>query len=201
MTKPYAGRWMERVRKSKIKPTLESIFFATPEQKLIRFLLSEPTTTFSPRVLASKLKGVRGLGGAEGMNRILKQLNEMNMVHFLDNNRAVCLNNDNLTVQVMKTFLAISDLEGIRTVLEPLSTKGILFGSRASGDYRSDSDYNLFVASDQPEEVSRLVTSHPMGKLVSLECWTPDEFLHASKKNAKLSKELDTGISLWESNW
>ena len=57
---------MARVRKP--TPTLESFFFATPEQKVFRLLLSEPTTSFTPRVISSKLKGVRGLGGGGGIH-------------------------------------------------------------------------------------------------------------------------------------
>ena len=56
---------MARVRKP--QPTLEAIIFATPEQKVLRLLLSEPTTSFTPRVISSKLTGVRGLGGGEGL--------------------------------------------------------------------------------------------------------------------------------------
>ena len=71
---------MGRVRK--VKPTIDSIFFSTPEQKLFRFLVSECTTAFTTRVLSSKLKGVRGLGGIEGISRILEDLKELGIVHF-----------------------------------------------------------------------------------------------------------------------
>ena len=45
-------------RAKKPLPTLDGLLFVTPEQKLLRFLISEPTTAFTPRTLSSKLKGV-----------------------------------------------------------------------------------------------------------------------------------------------
>src|SRR5271168_2913488 len=112
---------MARVRKP--QPTLESIVFATPEQKVLRLLLSEPTTSFTPRVISSKLKGVRGLGGAEGLARILNDLQALGLVDFVDNHRAVRLQDDNSFVQIMKTVAAVSDVETLKKLLEPVSTK------------------------------------------------------------------------------
>src|SRR3954469_24041334 len=101
-------------RTNKPQVTLDTIYFVTPEQKLLRFLMTEPTTAFTPRVLSSKLKGVRGLGGVEGITKILKSLQELGLVIFLNNNREVCLQNDHPAIQLLKTFCAISDLEGLK---------------------------------------------------------------------------------------
>ena len=57
---------------------------------------------------------MRALGGAEGIARILNDLQELGLVDFVDNHRAVRLQDDNTTVQVLKTFLAICALEGLR---------------------------------------------------------------------------------------
>ena len=91
-------------RTNKPQLSLDTIFFVTPEQKLLRFLMTEPTTAFTPRVLSSKLKGVRGLGGVEGITKILKSLQELGLVIFLNNNREVCLQNDHPAIQLLKTF-------------------------------------------------------------------------------------------------
>src|SRR5437879_807821 len=114
---------MARVKKS--QPTLDSIFFSTPEQKVMRLLLSEPTTAFTPRVISSKLKGVRGLGGMEGLMKILNELQELGLVDFVDNHRAVRLHDDSTCVQLLKRFGALCDLESLRLLLEPISSKGI----------------------------------------------------------------------------
>lgn len=190
---------MERIKKT--KQTLDSIFFVTPEQKLFRFLLSESTTAFSPRVLSSKLKGVRGLGGTEGINRILKQLADLGLVLFIDNNRKICVHNDHIAVRIMKTFSSMCDLEDVQGMVEPISTTGILIGSRATGLARSDSEYDLYVVSNQQEEVRNLVSRHPLGKRINLMMKTPDDHLNIHKGDPRLAKEVEQGYVLWGSTW
>jgi hypothetical protein len=190
---------MARVRK--LQPTLDSIFFSTPEQKIMRLLLSEPTTTFTPRVISSKLKGVRGLGGAEGILRVLNDLQGLGLVDFVDNHRAVRLQDDNTSVHVLKIFCAICDLESLKALLEPMSTKGLLFGSRASGKSRSDSDYDLCVISEVPEEVKKTVDRHPFGKSLELFAWTPEQYAEIQQKEPAVYERLSKGIVLWGSSW
>jgi hypothetical protein len=190
---------MARVRKP--TPTLESIFFATPEQKVFRLLLSEPTTAFTPRVISSKLKGVRGLGGSEGIMKVLGDLQTLGLVDFVDNQRAVRLQDENSFSQIIKTVAAISDLESLMKLLEPISSRGVLIGSRASGKYRSDSNYDLFVVSEVPDEVKKIGAGHPLQKLLELTVWTPEQYNEIEKDNATLAAKLAEGIVLWGSTW
>lgn len=190
---------MARVRKP--IPTFDSVFFATPEQKVIRLLLSEPTTALTPRIISSKLKGVRGLGGNEGITKILAQLKEVGMLDFVDNNRAVRLEDDNPTIHLLKRFSAICDLESLRKLLEPVSSKGILFGSRATGRARTDSDYDLFVVTDTPEQVREIAGSHPLGKAIEVVAWTAENYGDIENQDARLARKLEAGIVLWGSSW
>ena len=190
---------MARVRKP--APTLDSVFFATPEQKVFRLLLSEPTTSFTPRVISSKLKGVRGLGGTEGIVRVLNELQALGLVDFVDNHRAARLQDDNPFVHIMKTVAAISDLETLKKLLEPVSTRGILFGSRASGKFRSDSDYDLFVVSETPEEVRKIGSRHPLQKSLELVVWTPEQYNDLDRENAALAEKIGQGVVLWGTTW
>jgi len=187
--------------KSKIKPTLGNFLFATPEQRLLRFLIGEPTTSFTPRVLSSKLKGVRGLGGAEGLVEVLHQLEELGLVQFIDNNRAVIVNNESLVVQLLKTESALCDLSGLREQLQPISTKGILFGSHADGETRTGSEYDLFVATKQSEEVRKVISGHPLSRKIELTLCDSDEVFQMETKNPKLANQLDNGITMWGSGW
>lgn len=188
-------------RTNKPAPTLETLFFQTPEQKLLRFLISEPTTAFMPRVLSSKLKGVRGLGGVEGITRILKEFQELGLVIFQNNNREVVLQNDHPAIQLMKVFCAISDLEGLKQTVAPMSSKGVLFGSRSSGKARTDSNYNVLIVSDSPEEVKKVTSRHPLGKKLDPMVVTPEEESTLENKNQDLAKQFDQGILLWGSSW
>lgn len=192
---------MERIKKAKAKPTLESLLFVTPEQKLLRFLVSECTTTFTPRVLSSKLKGVRGLGGIEGLNRILKVLQEVGLVEFKNNDRAVAAQNDHTAIRLLKTFSSFCDLEGLKELIEPQSIKGVLFGSRAAGNCRSDSDYDLLVITHTPREVEHIVSRHPMGKNIELFARTPEEYAELEGRDPSIGEKVAKGIVLWGSTW
>jgi len=190
---------MSRVKKP--TPTIEGLFFSTPEQRVMKFLLGEATSAFSIRVIASKLKGVRGLGGPEGIVRVLTELQELGLVEFFDNNKSVRLQDDNPTVRLLKVFAAICDLEGIRTQIEPIAKRGVLIGSRARGRSRTDSDYNLVVVSDQSREVSDICERHPLGKLIKVAVVSPDDFDRIDKKDPRLAGEVSSGVVLWGSVW
>jgi hypothetical protein len=190
---------MARVRKP--QPTLENLFFATPEQRVMRFLLSEPTAALTPRVISSKLKGVRGLGGVDGIMKILIQLEEIGLVDFVDNRRAVRLNDGTSAVRLLKSLTALCDLEGLKKQLQGVSIKGILFGSRATGESRSDSDYNLAVVARSPEEVRKLTDRHPLGKQIRLLATTEDELGTLERREPTLHQNLVRGIVLWGASW
>ncbi len=190
---------MARVRKA--EPTLDSIFFSTPAQRVMRLLLAEPTTSFTPRIFLSKLKGVRGLGGAEGLLVILKELQSIGLVDFVDHSRSVRLHDDNMSVHALKRIVAICDLESLRKFLEPISSKGILFGSRASGRARSDSDYDLFVVTEAPGQVVEIAARHPLGKAVEIVAWTPEQFERIGSEDPALKQKLESGIVLWGNSW
>lgn len=190
---------MARVKRS--SPTLDSVFFSTPQQKLMRLLLSESTTSFTPRIISSKLKGVRGLGGAEGLQQILEELQELGLLDFVDNRRAVRLQEDNTAVLMLKRFAAICDLESLRKLLEPTCSRGVLFGSRASGRARSESDYDLFVVSESPDEAKMIASKHPLGKVIELVAWTPEKYEQITSEDPGLLKKIENGITLWGANW
>jgi hypothetical protein len=190
---------MARVRKP--QPSLETLFFSSPEQRVFRLLLSEPTTSFSIRVISSKLKGVRGLGGADGITRILNDLSSLGLVDFVDNQRAVRIHDESICVKVLKTFGAICDLESLRRQIEPISSRGVLFGSRAAGRNRSDSDYDLFIVTEAPGEVREIADRHPLGKRLELVVWTPEQYNDIEKDDPGLARKLETGVSLWGSAW
>jgi hypothetical protein len=186
---------MARVKKP--DPTLDSILYSTPEQKLLRLLLSEPTTTFNFRVFASKLKGVRGLGGAEGMHEILGGLQKLGVVEFLDHDRAVRLQDENPIVHLLKILVAVCDLESLREHLEPISSRGILHGVRAEGKAHSESGYDLLVVTDSAEEVKKVVARHPLGKLIHLRTIHADALSGLKSKDPALLAELTRGVTLW----
>jgi hypothetical protein len=190
---------MARVKKP--QPTLDLLLFQSPEQKVLRFLLTEPTTTFLLRVLASKLKGVRGLGGAEGMQKILLQFEEQGLVEFLDNRRSVRLVDEHPAILVLKVLSSHCDLEGLQQLLQPFCSKGILFGSRATGRARTDSDFDLFVVTEDAPQAKRVTEGYPLGRTIELVAWTAAEYEEIERRDPGLAQKLAKGSVLWGSTW
>lgn len=190
---------MARVGKSQV--TLESIFFSSPEQKLIRLLLSEPATLFTPRVICSKLKGVRGLGGAEGVLSILQQFEKLGLVEFVSNQRAVRVQESNSTVQVLKTFVAICSFESLKEALRPVCNRVILFHGKTVSKGALEGDYDLLVVSATPDEVRKTAGRHPLGRSVELVVLNPDQHAELELKDPALFQKVVGGIVLWEANW
>jgi len=168
---------------------------------VLKLLLTESTTAFTLRVLTSKVKTVRGVGGSEGLTEILAELEALGVVEFINNRREVRLVNEHYLVPHLKRLSAICDLEGIRQIIEPICRRGILFGSRASGRSRTDSDYDLFVVTDRSEDVCRMVEQHPMGKKVEVIAWSESDFDAIEQKDAGLARKLESGIQLWGPMW
>ena len=185
----------------KVDPMFDSLLFNTPIQRVLKMLLTESTTAYTIRVLTSKVKGVRGVGGGEGLTEILADLETLGVVEFINNRREVRLVNEHYLVPHLKRLSAICDLEGIRQLVEPMSRRGVLFGSRASGRSRTDSDYDLFVVTDRADEVRRTVEQHPMGRKVEVVAWSEADFDGIEQKDPALARKLEAGVPLWGPMW
>src|SRR4051812_460061 len=117
-------------RAIKTPATWDSIFFQSPEQKVLRFLLSSRDTTYSLRVLVSKLKGVRGLGGIQGLEKILVTLEEAGLVSFIDNRKGIRVQDEHPANVVGRELWAACELESLQLQLQPISSKGVLLGAQ-----------------------------------------------------------------------
>jgi hypothetical protein len=188
-------------RSKKLTPTLDTFLFNSPQQRLLRFLLTEATTTFNLRVLSSKIKNIRGIGGPEGQLEVLSELEALGIVEFLDNRKAVRLVNEHYLVPTLKALSSIMDLEGLRPLLEPHCRRGYLFGSRATGSNRTDSDFDLFVVGENAEEIRRVAESYPLGRDLEVVVWPEDEYEHLESKDPGLAVKLANGIQLWGPSW
>jgi hypothetical protein len=186
---------MAQVGKPQI--TLNSIFFATPEQKVMKLLVSEPATLFTPRVICSRLKGVRGLGGIDRVLSILEDFQRFGFLEFVNNQRAVRIEVANPTVQNLMVFAVICSFEGLKDLLQPISSKGILFGSGVQSAKPHESEYDLFVITKNPDEVKKTAARHPLGRQTDLTISTPDLFAELSSRDPNLFRKVTTGVTLW----
>jgi len=164
-----------RVKKPETS-SLEELLFSTAEQKLIRLLLTESTTTFPLRQLSNRLKGVRGVGGPEGLKQMLQKLTSVGMIDWVDHDRAIRLRDDEGRIELLKVLSSVCDLESLRESLESLCPRGFLVGARAEGRGTTDSDYEVAVICEQPDEAVRIARGHPLGKRIILHILSSDDY-------------------------
>ena len=156
--------------------TLDDLMFATAEQKLMRLLLLEPTSVFPLRQLANHLKGVRGVGGPEGLKQMLQKLTGAGMIDWVDNERAIRLRDDEGRVENLKVLASVCELETLRLSLEPICERGFLVGPRAEGRATTDSDFEVALVTVQQEEALRIARGHPLGKRIRVEFLDSDGY-------------------------
>ena len=181
-----------RVKKPE-NTNLDELLFSSAEQKLIRLLLTESTTIFPLRQLANRLKGVRGVGGPDGLKQLLQKLSAVGFIDWVDHDRAIRLRDDEGRVELLKVVSAVCDLETLRPALEPLCSRGFLVGTRAEGKGTTDSDYELAVISEQREEVLRIARGHPLGKKIKVHFLDADEYRDEIQKFSRY-------VMLWGSS-
>lgn len=94
-----------------------------------------------------------------------------------------------------------------RTSLQPLingisdlTLKIIFFGSRATGDSISDSDYDLLVVTSHADDVRRIVGKNSLSDRIQLIIQTPEEWIDLHQRDPELYQSLQKGIVLWEQN-
>lgn len=181
-------------RATKVPTTWDSIFFSTPEQKVLRYLVSSRESTYSLRVLVSKLKGVRGLGGIQGLEKILTELEEIGLVSFIDNRRGIRIQDEHPANLLCRRMWGLCELESLYQQLKEISSKGVLLDAFPG-------EIHLYIVSDQEAEVRRLTEQHPMGKLAILTVQTRDLFDTLAKKDSKLYAQVQQGYLIWGSSW
>ena len=181
-------------RTTKTPTSWDSIFFNTPEQKVLRFLMGSSDSSYSLRVLVSKLKGVRGLGGLQGLEKILTQLEEIGVVNFIDNRRGIRIQDENPAVSIGRRLWALCEIEGLYKQLETICTKGVITEA-LPGEIR------LYVITDKAEEARQFIEQSPVGKTINLTAHTRDEFDSVPKKDPKLYSQLVNGVLVWGSSW
>ncbi len=160
-----------------------SLLFLSPAQTLVRALISQPTSELRIET--------------EEQVSILRQFEAMGLVSLSKQKGVFRLRNEHPLVCHLKRLVAYCDLSPLIQKLEAFSKAGVLFGSRGRGDYRSDSDYDLFVVSDDPEGVNRQVQAFPLAGKIELVLFSESEFDRINELDPGLMKKLASGFMLW----
>jgi predicted nucleotidyltransferase len=77
--------------------------------------------------------------------------------------------------------------------------KIILYGSASRGENTKESDIDLFMVTNSPEQIRKIVEGNTVGKKIQLTLKTPLKYIEMEKTEPTFYREVERGIVLWES--
>lgn len=124
-------------------------------------------------------------------NKEIERLKVGNLsIYFLDE--------DDPLVSQMKVARAIELLRPLLTKLEKVSQKIILFGSAAQGKNTAESDFDLFVLSNEKEQAQKIIRKSKIARKIQPVIKNFLEFMELKKKDKVFYEEINRGKVLWE---
>lgn len=178
---------------SKLK--LDDILFSTPFWRVLNFLLQHPDQELMDSEISPQIEKVK----KSAVNVALRRLKE---IGFIDRhmrgrqafNRLV----NSLLVTHLKIVSNIVEIKPLTDRMISYCFKIVLFGSRADGTNMTDSDFDIFVVTDNKDEINKLVRkNYPKGQ-IQLIAKSNEEMLTFQEESPVLRHQIEKGIVLWE---
>lgn len=101
-------------------------------------------------------------------------------------------------VRQMKVKKTIELFRPLIKKLKDYCQKIILFGSAAKGEDTTDSDFDLFVLSDEKKEVQRIIKKSEIGRRIKPVVKNFLEWMQTKGEDKFFYEEVQKGIVLWE---
>jgi len=167
----------------------------TSHQKVLSFLLNHPSRSYMEKEIVKATKVSKS-----AVNEALKELAKDKLVLQEKKGRmsfySVDLNDP--VIRRLKCTENVSLLKPLVEQLKKISQKIILFGSFAEGTNIEESDIDLFVLSNQPDIVQRIIQKSSLAEKIQPVIKKPAEFIGFDKKKPLFYQEIERGIILWE---
>jgi predicted nucleotidyltransferase len=174
---------------------MNSIFRMTNIQKVFDFLAQEGSADFLAKEIETKL-GISKTGVHEALNVLIKE-----KLVIKTYKGHISLYSADVSHPIVRQWKVLQSIIKIKSFIERIkkhSYKIILFGSCAVGENTRQSDNDIFVISDNPLEINRLLEIY--GSTSNIQCVVqkPDKFIEMQKKDPIFFDRISRGIVLWE---
>ncbi|MDD4358459.1 MAG: nucleotidyltransferase domain-containing protein [Candidatus Pacebacteria bacterium] len=174
---------------------VENILFSTSAQKILNFLCSEPEKQFTEKEIVQKTD--------------IKKSSVNLTAHFLLKNKLITgrkigrtslygIDKNNAVIREIKILQNIISLMPIIENLKKHSQKIILFGSTSQGINTPKSDIDLFVQSNNPKEIRKIINDSNLRNKIQLIVKTPEEMLRINKEKPLFFEEIKKGKIICE---
>ena len=175
---------------------LKNSIFSTPLLKVLSFLFDYPDKELSDQEIVKGIKGVK----RSAVHQSLVRLANLGAVKRVSRGRSCfsTLDHNNVWIGYLKVAGNVMEISPLVNALKDRSSKIVLFGSRASGTNRGDSDFDLAVVSNDPASIRSIVAGSDLGDRVQLVVKTPLEMLGLESAEQVFASEIRKGVVLWE---
>jgi len=164
-------------------------------EKIINLLADYPNQQFFTKEIFDKTK--ISLGGAHNS---LKDLEKEKMI-FMEqrgNMKFFQINLHSPLVRQMRMALAVNKLSEVVEKIKKQSKEIILFGSVSRGEQSVESDFDLFVLTNNCKEVKEIIKKERKKLLINPIIKTPNEWGEIEIKEPEFYLEVKKGIKLYE---
>ena len=175
---------------------MQNITVTTNAQKVLDFLMQFPEKEY----LEKEIQKSTDISKA-GVNLAIKDLYRLGLIKKITRGKISFYRIDSSIpfVKQLKTVRTVYILSPLIKKLSKISRKIVLYGSCSRGEDTSDSDIDLFVATNQPGTVKKEIQQNRFARKVQLTVRTPLKFIEMEKTDPVFSSEINRGIVLWES--
>lgn len=168
-------------------------FVATVGQAVLAFLVGDPHQSYYDRQVAEETGLSRG-----AVNGALRALAESGLLRVERKGRMkfYSASLDDARIRAYKSLLNIAYLAPLVRRLSRDSLRVVLFGSAAEGRNTPQSDFDLFVLTNTPDAVRRLIpTKVPRVQAVVV---TPVGLAELEQKEPVFAGQVKRGLELWQ---
>ncbi|MBN1899109.1 MAG: nucleotidyltransferase domain-containing protein [Spirochaetes bacterium] len=176
---------------------LSDIFIKSPEQKILSLFAMNPDQSFYLRQISRRLN--ISLGAVHGALLILEE-NGILVSQDIGKTKIFKLERSNFIIKIFKTLNTLLILEPLIHLIKENSSSIILYGSYSTGTFTTESDLDLFIVSEEKENIKNLIES--FSRKTDLEIrpiiMNLVERIKLENEDPEFYNEINHGITLWE---
>lgn len=169
--------------------------FYTNYQKILRYLVNHPRGEY----IEKDIQNATSISKA-GVNFALRDLTRDGLINAKKKGRMslYSVSLDNPLIRQVKVLLNLIEIGPLVLSLQELSEKVVLFGSTSTGLNVEDSDIDIFVLTNEPNEVRDATRQSPLADRIQLVAMKPVDYAILNKKDKVFYEELSRGLTIWE---
>ncbi|MDD3926588.1 MAG: nucleotidyltransferase domain-containing protein [bacterium] len=173
---------------------LSGLLLGSSTYRVLNFLTLHPDESFYDKEISEHTGVSRG-----STNQTLRGLLENNLVYRVQRGKMwFYYLKDQPLIKYFRIYENLVELQLLVESLSDTAQRIILFGSAAEGTDTAASDIDLFVITNQPDQIMAKIQNFPAKRRISPIIQTPSEYAVSRTKDKAFYDRVEKGIKLLE---